>query len=691
MPIIGSKIETTHANFGNMVTQNCLLVDKTKLIKEFWGGQQVSLITRMRRSGKTLNMSMLQHFFAADVCGVPTKDMFKQFAIAQEDKGEFVEKHQGKYPVIFATFKDIKESSYQAAVNQIKILIQNLFDEHDAVLQSPKLSEINKKIFENYLSGSVNNEELQAAILFLSKCLYKVYGKKVIILIDEYDAPLTNSYAHKYLEQLSNFMRNIFSSVFKDNNYLEKGLLTGILRVSKNNILSGLNNLKVYTLLNKNYDQYFGFTDNEIIELVAKEGITDSLQGIKNFYNGYQIGHSVIYNPWSVMNYFTEKQLGPYWVLTSNDQLLKDVLTRSDGETRKKLECLMQGEEVSGEVNVNLRYEDLIERPDSLWTLLVFCGYLTVCESKPVLDRFVCKLRIPNEEVLIQYKSIFIDWLKERIGEHRYHSILKTLTEGKIEEFTEALGDYLMESLSFMDVSGDKKSEIFYHGFVAALIASLRDTHYIDSNKESGLGRYDILIMPKNTVNSIAIILEFKHTKRSQDIEVIAKTALQQINESKYDTQIKRYPHIKKIIKVGMAFSEKSVVSVYQEDEIIAHKVSEPRVFKLLRDDDLAATNAEEKLTSSSSIHKASAVTKRSASNELIRRQDDGNESFSQGEITNKKQRYSQREVNTSISSSSITLGSIGFFPSNDTSGSDTQVVNDTADESNHEMQSNTI
>ncbi|HVY53097.1 MAG TPA: AAA family ATPase, partial [Gammaproteobacteria bacterium] len=462
MPIVGQKIQTSSANFGKLVRNGCLLVDKSLMIKEFMDGEEVSLITRMRRSGKSLNVSMLQHFFAAEVDGVSTHGLFDQFAIAREDKGEFIAKHQGQYPVIFVTLKDIKESSYGAAVNLIRIVVQELYREYKQILKSEKLDNDDRENFTKYLTGSVNNEELQLSIKFLSEILHKAYSKKVIILIDEYDTPLTKSYQHQYLEQLSDFMRNMFSAAFKDNSHLEKGLMTGILRVSKNNMLSGLNNLKVYTLLNKNYDQYFGFTEKEIMELVTETGITDSLEAIRGFYNGYQVGNTVIYNPWSVMNYLAERELAPYWVLTANDQLLRDVLIRSDGGTRKKLESLMQGEEVSGEVNVNLRYEDLVEHPDALWTLLVFCGYLTVTGKEPSLDYYMCKLRIPNQEVLIQYKSIFIGWLKEKLGTDRYDSFLKSLVKGEVEKFTQILGDYLMESLSFMDVTGDKKSESFF-------------------------------------------------------------------------------------------------------------------------------------------------------------------------------------------------------------------------------------
>lgn len=574
MPLVGKKLEVSVSIFGKRVREDLLLVDKTLMIKEFFEGTAISLLLRPRRFGKTLMQSQLQHFFAAEVGGVSTQGLFDQFAIAKVDNGAFLKQHQGKYPVIFVSFKDIKESSYQAAVNQINILMQELYGEHKYLLKSDKIDEDDKKKFEKYLDGSVNNEELQHGLKFLSKFLHKAQGKEVIILIDEYDTPLTSAYEHKFLDALSNFMRNMYSEALKDNLHVFRGMLTGILRVSKNSMLSGLNNLEIYTVLDKTYQQYFGFTESEVKELVQYTRTGQNIDEIRKFYNGYKIIDEIIYNPWSLMQFFNKQRLSPYWVLTSNDKLLKDVLVNSDEETKGKLTQLMQGETIEGEVDVVLRYEDLIEKPQALWTLLLFCGYLTVESQTSKGSRFRCQLKIPNSEVLLQYTEIFSDWLKEKLGS-KYDSFLRNLVEGNVEKFTQALGDYLMQSLSFRDVGGDKKSERFYHGFVAGLVASLRDTHHLDSNKESGFGLYDFMLTPKSQSHFRSIILEFKHTKINHDQKQEAEVALKQIDALKYDTELKKYPYIKKVLKVGLAFCEKSVISAYREEDLSMHSQSE--------------------------------------------------------------------------------------------------------------------
>jgi hypothetical protein len=289
------------------------------------------------------------------------------------------------------------------------------------------------------MDGSVNDEQLQSSIAFLSEFLYKAHGKKAIILIDEYDSPLTHAYQHHFLEPLSDFMRDMLSAALKTNPFLEKGLMTGILRVSKNNMLSGLNNLEVYTLLDETYNQYFGFTENEVTELIQTTVADHSLEEMRPFYNGYLMGGKVIYNPWSIMNYLDKKKLSCYWVLTSNDTLLKKVLLNSSDETKEKLSKLMQGETIEGKVDVNLRYEDLMGKKEAIWTLLLFAGYLTAINQESEDLQFRCQLKIPNQEVRAQYVSIFKAYLEERLGEVNYKSFLESLLKGDVDGFTETL------------------------------------------------------------------------------------------------------------------------------------------------------------------------------------------------------------------------------------------------------------
>lgn len=573
MPLIGHKIETTSDNFGNLIKKDCLLIDKTLMIKEFLDGKDVSLVIRPRRFGKTINLSMLQYFLSAEVAGSSTAGLFDNLVIAREEGGEFLKQHQGQYPVIFITFKDSKEPSLDSTINQLRNLVKELYREHKKLLSSAEIDDVDKVMFQQYLDGTVDNETLQASLKFLSEFLYKAHEKKAIILIDEYDTPLTNAYQNGFLEPLSNFMRDMFSSALKSNPFLEKGLMTGILRVSKSSMLSGLNNLKVYTLLDKEYSQYFGFTEDEIKELVHYTKNDANLKEIRAYYNGYNIGGTVIYNPWSTMQFLDSKELMPYWVLTSNDGLLRDIFLSSNDSLKALLGDLIQGKSITGKIDINLRYEDLMNDPDALWTLLLFCGYLTVESKEQEYDRWVCQLKIPNTEILAQYRRIFSEWLEKKLGQTRYTSLLSSLLIGDVEGFTNSLGDYLMESLSFHDVKG-KKPEKFYHGFVAGLIASIRDTHWVDSNKESGRGRYDLLLIPKGVHQSLGIIIEFKKTNNVEAIKTMAEAAMNQINTSAYDTELKRYSHIHRVLKIGLAFCDKAVVSAYQTEELTTHKKS---------------------------------------------------------------------------------------------------------------------
>ena len=579
MSLVGHKIETTSANFGGLVQDNCLLVDKTLMIKEFFDGQKVSLITRPRRFGKTLSLSMLQHFFSATVTGKSTDGLFNAFLIAKEDNGQFIEQHQGQYPVIFVTFKDTKEPSLNSTIRQLRNLMQELYREHQQLLLSDKMTINDKAMFQKYLEGSVHEEELQAALRFLSEALSKVHGKNVIILIDEYDTPLTNAYHYEFLDVLSDFMRDLFSSALKDNPYLERGLMTGILRVSKNNMLSGLNNLEIYTLLDQQYATYFGFTEKEVNELIHYTQNDVNVEKIKAYYNGYQIGGAVIYNPWSTMKFLHRKELAPYWVLTSNDDLLKNNFLNSSDDTKAKLGDLMQGKCIMGKVEANLRYEELLKNPDALWTLLLFCGYLTVERKEREYSRFICQLKIPNEEILAQYREIFSDWLEKSLGETKYSFLLSSLITGNVDSFTKSLGDYLMDALSFRDTGGGGRHkpmyEHFYHGLIVGLIASIRDTHWVDSNKESGRGLYDVLLTPKNPSNFIGIVLEFKRAKTAELLPTAAANAVKQIERLAYGAVLKRSPHIKQILKIGLAFCEKAVIAAYQTEDILTGQSNE--------------------------------------------------------------------------------------------------------------------
>lgn len=437
------------------------------------------------------------------------------------------------------------------------------FRQHRDLLSSDKFDKSDSNHFQRYLDGEITIAALEEGISFLSECLYRVYDKEVIILIDEYDTPLSSAFERDYIEEFNGFMRSLLSSALKSNPYLKKAVLTGILRVSKNSMLSGLNNLRTYTLFDKSYQQYFGFTEAEIDELTAAVKVDHGREDIREFYNGYKIGGEVIYNPWSVMSYLQCGDLAPYWVWTSNDGLFKKCLIGSSETTKEKIDVLMRGGSIEAEIDTNLRYEDLMGNPNSMWALLLFCGYLKVESSFFAADdtgRRVCQLKIPNREITGLFNGVFSYWLKDELGENNFEDFLKKLIEGNVEAFTEDLSKFLINSLSFRDVGGDKiPTERFYHGFFIGLTASLQSKYSYTSNRESGSGVYDVGLVPKSLTNDTGIILEFKHAKLKQNLGNLAKEALLQIDQMGYEAEFKKYPHVKKLLKIRLAFSEKAV------------------------------------------------------------------------------------------------------------------------------------
>lgn len=589
--IVGKTIQNGIDNFGDLVRQGAAVIDKTLMIKEFWEGQNCVLITRPRRFGKSLNLSTLEHFFAKKVNGVETKDLFQDFAIAQADGGEFMKNHQGKYPVISISFKDVKDPSFEGVIKIFRNEISKLYGQHKYLLSSTKIDQDDQKKFHIYLEEKADDKKLQKALQFLSELLYKAHDNtKVIILIDEYDAPLTMAYEHKFSDELGNFMRNMLSSALKSNPYVRKSLMTGVLRVSQSSMLSGLNNLTTYTVLNPNYRDYFGFEEPEVEVLLKRNGFVQPgdagvFAAVKALYNGYKIGGVILYNPWSIMQFICQKELRPYWVLTANDVLLKKVLLNASDETKDKLSKLMLGETIECMIDTNLRYEDLMERPDAIWTLLLFGGYLTVeshefdgslaQQVKEInLDELStqsrCQVRIPNKEVLAQYKDIFAGWLKEQIGVEKYNHFLRKLSDKDIVGFTKELNEFIQRTLSIRDVHGKKaRPEYFYHGMMVGLIASLLSDYMIKSNRESGSGFYDITLIPRSAkTRDTAIIMECKRAKTNEQLKGMAKDAVVQIKKRHYAAELKEYPGVKRVLMLGLAFNDKAVASDFAEIEL---------------------------------------------------------------------------------------------------------------------------
>ena len=554
-------------SFRELVSGAYLFCDKTAMIAEFLGkGDKVTLLTRPRRWGKTLNMSMLYHFFASEVNGVPTAGLFDDLAIAQLEDGAYLKQHQGKHPVLMITFKDVKADDFQGAYTKIYKLIAALYGTFEYVLNSEKINSVQLRSFRAIIDQSADPGDLENSLKLLSQCLYQHHGQKVYILIDEYDTPLNKAYGNQsYLDAMISFIRNLFSAALKGNDALERGVLTGILRISKDSMLSGLNNLETYTLLDEAYSSYFGFSDAEVQSLFYAQGLTTSIEQVREWYNGYTIGPLVMYNPWSIVACINKLgRFDVYWVNTGNNDLIKRSLFRAGSGVKRKFEQLMQGASIVVRIDRHLSFDLLDRNETAVWSLLLFAGYLKAehYSLSPSSDLYDCVVRIPNQEVLRLYNRFFEEWLSSQfVEESLYASFLTHLVAGNVPLFVEELSDFLLQSASVFDTQGPRKSEGFYHGFVLALLASLRTTHEIKSNRESGYGRYDVLLIPKKAPK--ALLLEFKHVRQEEELEGTAQLALEQIQSQAYRTELLAYPHVSEVVEVGIAFSGKSVLAAY--------------------------------------------------------------------------------------------------------------------------------
>ncbi|MBF8984596.1 AAA family ATPase [Lutibacter sp. B2] len=543
------------SDFKEIINENYYYVDKSLFIKEIIeDGSKVVLIPRPRRFGKTLNMSMLKYFYEKK--DENNNSLFKDLKI-NEDK-EIMDM-QGKYPVIYITFKDIKYSKWEDCTEGLKLLIRDEFMKHKYLLEGDTLEENEKIGFRNILSGEAKNVEFLSGLKSLSKYLYRVHKQKVVILIDEYDVPIQSGYLSDYYDEIIEFMRIFLSSGLKDNEYLEKGVLTGILRIARESIFSGLNNLKVSTILSNHYSQSFGFLEDEVEELLKYYGIEFEMNEIKSWYNGYIFGQNVIYNPWSILNYLDNHVEGckPYWVNTSSNDLVKMVLTKSGEYVKKELEDLIKGKSIRKRINEDIVMRDIDKGAENVWSFLLFSGYLKVLKKEYEQGELFCSLIIPNTEVLYLYRQIIMSWFKESINNDKFNLMLRSLTTGDIETFEEILSEYLMKSASYFDID---ESEQFYHAFVLGILVALSEAYEVKSNRESGYGRYDIMMIPKDK-EKLGIVIEFKKVskRRKETLETAVEKALKQIKEKNYKQELLDRG-VKNIIELGIAFEGKEVL-----------------------------------------------------------------------------------------------------------------------------------
>ena len=534
-----------------LATTGYYYVDKTLMIRDFLDKKpMVSLFTRPRRFGKTLNMDMLRVFF--EKTNEDTSVYFKDKQIWQ--CGNYYTKHQGQYPVIFLTFKDIKSMTWEETFQKIRRLISLEFIRHNELETSSVLTSYEKEQY-HLLAGDTGDEvDCQMGLQLLSLLLHKHYGRECIIIIDEYDTPIQQGHTCNFYPEIVNFMRNFFSGGLKDNPHLAFGFLTGILRVAKESIFSGMNNLKTYSILDDGYSSYFGFTEKEVKDMLRYYGKDDKYNELSEWYDGYRFGNTEIFNPWSVINYISDNCFPKaFWQSTGSNEIIGEIIQTATPEITKDLYKLLCGEKIATYIDTGVIYPEVQNNPYSIYSFLLVAGYLKIANIYPQSDgNFMCDVAIPNKEITFVYE-------KEVLNRTNQNSLAISISQAIFSKDTQKLQalleDFMVKSISSIDGA----NEGFYHGMMLGLCAILGNRYKIRSNRESGLGRFDIQLMPL-TKGMPGFIFEFKHTKDEHtDLSALADSALQQIEAKKYDTEL-RDNGVNSIIRIGIAFRGKSAV-----------------------------------------------------------------------------------------------------------------------------------
>lgn len=552
-------------DFGKVITSQCLYIDKTSFIKEWWESRDdVTLIARPRRFGKTLNMSMVEQFFSVKYAG--RGEWFEGLAIWKEEKYRQL---QGTYPVISLSFASVKERDYQATKEKICRLITDLYVQNYFLRDCDWMAAADREFFD---AVRPDMSEVVAAMAIYKLCdfLFRYYGKKVIILLDEYDTPMQEAYVGGYWNEMVGFTRSMFNSVFKTNPWLERAIMTGITRVSKESIFSDLNNLKVVTTTSNEYATSFGFTEEEVFAAMEECGLSEEKEQVKKWYDGFVFGgHRDIYNPWSILNYLDTKKIGTYWANTSSNSLVGKLLQQGNRRIKEQFEMLLQGETINVPIDEQIVYNHLDQNESAVWSLLLASGYLKVLSYEKIellanSDEVMYELSLTNQEVERMFYSMVRGWFQ--CTQADYNDFIKALLLGDLEAMNEYMNRVALNTFSYFDTGinlSREEPERFYHGFVLGLIVDLQGRYIISSNRESGFGRYDVVLEPRNPQEDDAVILEFKvrNIRKEETLEETVQAALRQIEEKQYGAQLRAHgiPG-DRIRSYGFAFQGKNVL-----------------------------------------------------------------------------------------------------------------------------------